>query len=93
MAAPRKLKDVAPAFPKGHATLTSSGPLVTEVLIDPSGKVARVWLVQSGPGRRWSRAIEHAVAEAIRQWRYSPMVVDGKAVSVCMTVSTIVDVR
>lgn len=28
-----------------------------------------------------------AVVEAIRQWRYAPAVVDGKAVPVCMRVS------
>ena len=52
-----------------------------EVLVTPEGKVGGARLIH-GPA-----ILGDAAAEAVRQWRYEPLVVDGRAVSALIQVS------
>ena len=77
-----------PILPPG-AMLTSgwSG----ELLIDPHGDVVQVWTI--GRSQVVPSDISYdALAEmAIRAWKFEPMVVQGQAVPVCMTLAIFIN--
>ena len=80
---PVKIKHVAPALP---ATPTA-GIVILEAIIDTDGKVRDVKALRPVPGLD-----ENAVA-AVRQWEYTPTLVNGVAVPVIMTVTVTFTVR
>jgi TonB family protein len=55
--------------------------VILEVTIDADGVVKHVRVLRSIP------MLDAAALEAVRQWRYEPTTIDGKAVPVVMTVS------
>jgi len=67
---------VAPAYPPDAKIKGISGLVALEASIDKEGKVTRVRVLEGNP-----LLVEPAV-EAVRQWRYDPMAVDGKPVDV-----------
>jgi TonB family protein len=70
-----------------------SGAWVGEVLIDESGKVERVWTIREVKWKPPFPAFNQANVDAIRQWRFEPLIVEGKAVPFCMTVSATIDLQ
>ena len=87
VAEPTKVRDVRPSYPtKWPKGCTTSA--IHEVLIAPSGKVERVWTLRSP-----CPDVNKAMVAAIRQWEYTPTLVDEKAVPVCMSVTTLVTLR
>jgi hypothetical protein len=81
---PRILHRVNPRPPaKWPAACRHMGTL-HEALIAPSGNVEQVFTLKAA-----CPEFDRAASTAIRQWRYSPQLVDGKAVPVCMAVSTL----
>ena len=62
--------------------------LTARGLIGPSGKVERVWTLKTP-----CKEVDDAVAAAVRQWHFTPTVVDGNRVPACMVVSTLVHLR
>ncbi len=72
---PKKVKHVEPEYPPG-----SRGSMIVELTIDRQGRVTAL-NVLSGEA-----SILEAVDRAVRQWEYEPVVVDGRAVSVLLTV-------
>jgi TonB family protein len=55
--------------------------LVCEIVVDEAGRVRDAKIMKSVP------ALDDAVIAAVRQWRYAPTVIDGRAVPVRMTVT------
>jgi len=80
MQPPRKIKDVKPIYPDGALPTRSQGAVVIEATIGPDGKVKDVKVIHSVP------ALDQAAIDAVRQWEYTPSMVNGVAVSVIMTV-------
>jgi hypothetical protein len=73
---PKKIKHVDPEYP-----LDRPGGVIAELTIDRQGKVSDVRVLRGDP---------YLVAyfeRAVRQWVYEPVVVNGRAVSVLVTVS------
>lgn len=85
---PRKLRQVPIAFPTREPEGTGSGNWLGEALIGEDGKVREVWTLRHVHFDPPWPEFEAAIAAAIRDWTYEPVVVDGKAVPVCLTVST-----
>ena len=77
---PRKIKDVKPVYPAGVLPSRTQGSVVIDVTIGPDGKVRNVKLLHSVP------ALDQAAIDAVRQWEYTPSLVNGVAVAVIMTV-------
>jgi outer membrane biosynthesis protein TonB len=87
---PKKIHDVRPRFPKLPPTSPPAATWVGEFLVDETGTVKKVWSlreVSKTPFPAFNRVIE----EAIQQWRYEPMKVDGKNVPFCVTMSMTID--
>jgi len=78
---PKKVKDVAPAYPNIARTAKIQGVVILEAQISPQGRVEGVKVLRSIP------TLDEAAIEAVRQWVYSPTLVDGVPVSVVMTVT------
>ena len=85
--APKKVRNVKPAFPDIPSGTKGSGVWVADALIAPDGRVRQVVVLRdldfTPPFPEFSKSI----SDAVRLWRYSPPVADGKDVPLCMTVS------
>ena len=77
---PRKVKDVLPVYPSIAAQSRLEGVVVLECVIDPRGRVEEVNLLRGLP------LLDHAAIEAVRQWVYTPTLINGMPTSVIMTV-------
>jgi protein TonB len=77
---PRKVKDVPPVYPAIAAQSRLEGVVVLECVIDPRGRVEEVKLVRGLP------LLDDAAIEAVRQWVYTPTLINGVPTSVIMTV-------
>ena len=77
---PRKIKDMKPVYPDGALPSRSQGAVVVDAVIGPDGKVQSVKVIHSVPG------LDQAAVDAVRQWEYTPSLLNGVAVAVVMTV-------
>lgn len=78
---PRKLKNVAPAYPEVAARGKIEGVVLLEVSIRPDGRVDDVRILRSIP------LLDAAAVDAARQWVFTPTLLGGVPVSVTMTVT------
>lgn len=84
---PRKLKAVPPVYPDAAVVSRIEGVVVLECLISPQGRVAEVKVLRGVP------LLEEAAVDAVRQWVYTPTLMDGVPVPVLMTVTVRFDLR
>lgn len=73
--APRVLRRVNPHYPNAARKAGIQGSVSLEVLIDASGKVKEAKVVDPLP-----YGLDKAALEAVRQWEFEPVVVDGTPV-------------
>jgi periplasmic protein TonB len=78
---PRKLKNVAPAYPDIAKQARVQGVVVLEATIDPSGRVENVRVLRGIP------LLNESALDAVRRWVYSPTLLNGVPVAVIMTVT------
>jgi len=91
---PRRIEGVPFRLPDSMRGLrTAGGVLLYEARIAESGSVQDVRLLRPLPSDPGYVEIDRIFRQTLRAWRYSTTVVSGKPVSVCLTVSAIVDVR
>ena len=81
MALPTKLADVAAKYPPEALAAGVQGVVIAEIVVNESGNVTDTKLLRSIP------LLDEAALEAVRQWRFSPSVVNGQVVPVKMTVT------
>jgi TonB family protein len=67
---------IAPVFPPGRR-----GSVILEVTIGPDGRVVDVRTLRADDG------FEAPAVAAVRQWRFTPTIVDGRAIRVIHTVT------
>lgn len=72
---PRLIRSVQPIYPPLAASNHTEGDVQVEAFIDQAGKVVSTKVI-SGP-----ILLRRAAMDAVRQWRYSPALLDGKAIS------------
>ncbi len=72
---------VLPAYPSVARSLHLSGTVVLKLRITPKGKVERVTTISG------SALLVQAATIAVRQWRYTPYLVDGRPTSTDAVVS------
>ena len=72
---PRLISSVPPVYPQLAAASHVEGEVKIQAEINASGKVTSTKVV-SGP-----ILLRSAAANAVRQWKYSPAMLDGKAIS------------
>ena len=70
-----------PRYPEEAKAAGISGVVLAEVVVDEAGTVADAKIVRSVP------MLDEAALETVRQWRFRPAVVNGKAVPARMVVT------
>ena len=78
---PKKLKDVPPVYPPLAQEARVQGVVIVEVRIDEQGMVGDVRTLRSIP------LLDEAAIDAVKQWQYTPTLLNGVAVPVRMTVT------
>ena len=81
MQAPRKIADATPMYPAVARTARVEGVVILEAVIDAAGRVESVRVLRSIP------LLDQAAVEAVRQWIYTPTLLNGVPVPVIMTVT------
>jgi TonB family protein len=77
---PKKTKHVQPVYPAEALAQGIRGIVILDIVIDGRGKVSSTSVLRSVPG------LDEAAIAAARQWEYEPTKIDGKPVSVRLTV-------
>ena len=78
---PTKIKDVKPTYPVIAQISKVQGIVIVEATIGPNGKVQDAKVLRSHP------LLEGAALDAVRQWEFTPTLLNGSPVSVVMTVT------
>ena len=73
------LVDVAPVYPPEALDNKVQGVVIIEAVIDAQGNVSDTRVLQSVP------ALDVAAVEAVRQWKFTPTIVNGVAVPAIFT--------
>jgi protein TonB len=78
---PIKTRDVRPVYPPDAMAARVSGVVIIEATIDTTGAVQQTRVLRSIP------MLDEAAVEAVRQWTFTPTLVDGNPAPVIMTVT------
>jgi protein TonB len=78
---PKKLKNVSPVYPDIAKQARVQGIVILECTISPQGRVTDVKILRGIP------LLDAAAVEAVKQWVYSPTLLNGVPVPVIMTVT------
>jgi protein TonB len=81
ISAPRKLKHVEPVYPADAKAAGVSGVVILEVLIDTKGLVSETRVIKS------IELLDAAATEAVRQWEYTPTLLNGEPCEIVMAVA------
>jgi protein TonB len=79
--APVKIKDVSPPYPKLAEAARVQGTVILECVISPRGRVTDVKVLRGVP------LLDQAAIDAVRQWVYTPTLLNGVPVPVIMTIT------
>jgi periplasmic protein TonB len=78
---PTKIKDVPPAYPRMAQAARVQGIVIIEATIGTTGAVQDARILRSIP------LLDAAALEAVRQWEYTPTLLNGQPVAVLMTIT------
>ena len=78
---PTKIKDVKPVYPAMAKSARVAGVVIIEATIGADGKVIDAKVLRSVP------MLDQAALDAVRQWEYTPTLLNGVPVPVVMTVT------
>jgi protein TonB len=78
---PTKTKDVAPVYPAAAKSARIAGVVIIEATIGADGKVIDTKVLRSVP------MLDQAALDAVRQWEYTPTLLNGAPVPVVVTVT------
>ncbi len=79
---PELIEKVNPVYPAELKKAGVSGTVVLEVKIDKQGKPVTIKAIQSP-----APELAQAAIDAVKQWKWKPTVIDGKAVDVTSTIT------
>ncbi|MDI6699505.1 MAG: energy transducer TonB [Candidatus Saccharicenans sp.] len=80
---PRLIRRVDPVYPEIARQIRKEGLVILEATTDVFGRVQSVRVLRSEP------FLDEAAIEAVRQWVYAPMIINGRPRSVTFTVTVI----
>jgi TonB family protein len=78
---PRKLKNVNPEYPGIARQARVQGVVILEATIGPQGHVTEVRVLRGIP------LLDQAAIDAVKQWEYTPTLLNGVPVTVIMTIT------
>jgi protein TonB len=79
--APQKIHDVPPVYPAIAQQARVEGLVILDAVIGPDGRVRNVRVLRSVP------LLDRAAVDAVRQWVFSPTLLNGTPVEVAMTIT------
>ena len=79
--APRQTRKVNPVYPPIAQSARVQGVVILEALIDEQGRVGSARVLRSIP------LLDQAAIDAVRQWEYTPTMLNGAPTPVVMTVT------
>jgi protein TonB len=78
---PMKVKDATPAYPAVARAAQVQGIVIIQATIGPDGKVQDARVLRS------VRLLDEAALDAVRQWEYTPTLLNGMPIAIVMTVT------
>lgn len=78
---PARIDYVAPEYPPMAASARVEGVVVVEAILDVDGRVSQARVLRSIP------LLDQAALDAVRQWRYTPTLLNGVPVPLVLTVT------
>lgn len=78
---PQRLVNVAPIYPTIALQVRKEGIVIIDATIDEQGNVTETRILRSIP------LLDEAAVAAVRQWKFSPTLLNGVAVPIVMTVT------
>ena len=78
---PERVRDVQPVYPSLARAAGVSGTVILEAVIGADGTVQDVRVLRPIP------LLDGAAIDAVRQWRFTPTLLNGEPVPVVMTVT------
>lgn len=78
---PKLIKKVDPVYPEEARKERIEGVVILEVTTDHFGRVADIKVLKSVP------QLDQAAIEAVKQWEYEPLIIDGRPRPVIFTVT------
>jgi protein TonB len=81
IAPPQKVRHVNPVYPEEAQAARVQGVVIVEATIDTAGRVGDVRVLRSIP------LLDEAAVEAVRQWEFTPTLLNGAPVPVIMTMT------
>jgi periplasmic protein TonB len=78
---PIKTVDAAPLYPAIARSAHVQGVVILEAVLDATGRVDEVRVLRSIP------LLDQAAIDAVRQWRYTPTLLNGRAIPIVLTVT------
>ena len=78
---PVKIYDVKPAYPPIAQSARVQGVVIIEATIGPDGRVKEAKVLRSIP------LLDQAALDAVKQWQFTPTLLNGVPVPVIMTVT------
>lgn len=81
IAEPRKIVDVKPVYPQAAQDAKVQGVVILEVVIDTTGGIRDAKVLRSLP------MLDQAALDAVKQWRFTPTLLNGAPQEVIMTVT------
>jgi protein TonB len=76
---PTKLSDARPQYPSEALAAGIQGVVILEVTVNESGNVTNPRILRSIP------LLDEAAIEAVRQWQFTPSMLNGQTIPVVMT--------
>jgi TonB family protein len=78
---PERVRYVAPVYPDEAKSARVTGVVILELTVSPEGDVTDTHLLRS------IALLDKAAIDAVKQWKYAPTMLNGKAVPVIITVT------
>jgi protein TonB len=78
---PRQIANVPPVYSEAARRANITGVVILEVAVAPDGSVSNAHILRSIP------LLDQPALDAVRQWRFEPTLLNGKAVPTILTVS------
>jgi protein TonB len=77
---PALIERVDPVYPAAALAMGLEGRVILEAIVDEEGRVIDVRVVRSAD------VFDKAALASVRQWRYAPVLIDGRPVKFILTV-------
>ena len=78
---PTKIVDVRAVYPEVAQKAKVQGVVICDVLVGPDGKVKDARVLRSIP------LLDQAALDAVRQWEFTPTLLNGNPISIVFTVT------